>query len=174
MKKATKAATGATDLSRRSLEQIERNTHLDQRAWVTVRGAILTKQLATGEKVVVKLEIINSGKTPALETETAGVVSERPDTPRVDPTLPATVSSRGVVGPGVVVTTEFESKVPITKDDIDWIQMGLNYIYVNGLIIYNDVFGQKHRTEFCFKISQKELQTQPFLMTDCDVGNTAD
>jgi len=80
-----------------------------------------------------------------------------------------------VVGPGVTVTTQKESNTPIEKpDDIDLIHMGLNYVFVYGVLIYDDIFGKEHRTEFCFRISGDKLKKQPFLMTACETGNEAD
>ena len=50
MKRATKAAERAANLANKSIKQVEANERLDQRAWITVRAAVLDNQLAAGQK----------------------------------------------------------------------------------------------------------------------------
>ncbi len=173
MRKATRAAERAANLANKSIKQVEANERLDQRAWITVRVAMLDNELAVGQKPSVTLEIVNSGKTPGT-MEVATAVSWGSETPHFDvPSSPRV--SRMVVAPGVTVTTQCLPKAPMEKqDDIDLIHMSLSYVFVYGLLIYNDIFGQEHRTEFCFRITEDKLKKKPFLMTACETGNRAD
>src|SRR5712692_7195299 len=74
MRKSTDAATSAANSAKQSIDQIERNAHLDQRAWVTVEIAKILKAPALDETPTVTLHIKNSGKTPARKFRVTGSV----------------------------------------------------------------------------------------------------
>src|SRR6476620_10683491 len=63
MRKSTKAATKAANLAKRSVEQVERNSRLDQRAWVSVRE--IKGFPKANEPLRITAFITNTGRTPA-------------------------------------------------------------------------------------------------------------
>src|ERR1051325_1376386 len=74
MRKSTNAAKRAARLAKKSIEHVETNARLDQRAWVTIRTAKLIKLPALDEIPIVVLQLFNSGKTPALKLHTSSLV----------------------------------------------------------------------------------------------------
>jgi hypothetical protein len=148
----------------------------DQRAWVTVQSCKLDKALAINEAPAVVVEVINSGRTPALDAQIYSVVFTRAlswsnDLPT--DTTNVKVVSRMVISPGARPTSTLKCETAFTEQtQIDVIQEGYVNVFATGVIKYFDVFKREHRTNFCFQIGGKTLDG--LFMQACEIGNTAD
>ena len=147
------------------------NFHSEQRAWVGVFSADISEYpggkdkvvALAGEKITFAPKAINSGKTPALEVQSAYYILSK--TPGEDPckavstVVPhgSTNYSNEIVLPGMTVYLEratFPPQGDFTSIDIDDITKSKKIIYVTGIITYKDVFSNKpHFSKFCLMLS---------------------
>lgn len=109
---------------------------LASRAWVTVQQPGSNADLS---KFIVRLG--NTGTTPALNVTVVG------RSQRLDPgTLPTfeyesnTVSGKGALGRDV--QAQLEVPYVVAKDKVG---------FIHGCVDYDDIFGQRHWTTFCFR-----------------------
>jgi hypothetical protein len=171
-----KAAMKASAAQNRAvLDASIETSRRDQRAWVTVSVANLSKPLAIGERPIVVLRMINSGKTPALDTAVAGTVVSRKEVSQVEFAQDATgaMQSRMVVGPSTAVSVLLDSSEPVTRQEqIDAVARGPWTLYASGFITYRDVFRVEHRTRFCFKLDAEGIKQGGLVMAACDRGNS--
>jgi hypothetical protein len=166
-------------LARRSIDQIERNEHLDQRAWITVYTAKIVKPLVLDEIPAVTLHMTNSGKTPALKLHVTGFVAiaGHADLSRRD-SEPLGHPTEGVIGPNGGADSTIDMRFPITEQtQLDSVTTNESaYLYVIGTISYVDIFEKKnsHRTHFCYKWNEKQAPTDNhFFMWSGETGNDA-
>jgi hypothetical protein len=143
------------------------------RAWVTVTIATLAKPVAVNEKPLVKIDVLNSGKTPALNVKVLGVVSIAANEAGSVNFGDTSTYPTAVIGPTSSITVTLD-RPPLGQDEIQAIESGRNGLYAHGLVVYFDIFGRKRRTEFCFSIREKDMHNTPTVLTACEQGNTAD
>jgi hypothetical protein len=179
MQKATKSATEAADAAKDAVAQTKESMRLDQRAWVTVRIAKVIKPPAMDEIPAVTLHIVNSGKTPALKHRAAAAIYINDTTDLTSQTkTPMGKDSNAVVGPNGEVDVPFDMRRPIVDEIvIQQMKEERSYLYIAGVIFYEDVFERPHRTNFCFRINGAKLFEQgenARFMWSADIGNTAD
>jgi hypothetical protein len=182
MKRATRAATKAakaskesSDTAKKSIDFARESARLDQRAWVTTTTSQLAKPLVIGEKPLVTVSIINSGKTPALNVITGGDADISEELSDVNFNMPIIrIKSKFVLGPGVTGKTTCEGLNPVVdQTEIDDLKNGQRLrLYVRGVITYDDVFGRSHQTTFCAWINGKDLEGPT--MHSCGFGNKSD
>ncbi len=130
-----------------TMEQANRDSReaskLENRAWIApITSKIHTEMGQSG--IIFNVPFTNSGKTPALHVSAwIGAVGDFKDIGFGEP-------SRGhadeLLGLDQVGNT---STVPFPSDVIQKIQSGAT-LYVFGTIWYDDIFGGKHWTQFCF------------------------
>jgi len=177
MRKSTQAATDAAKVAKDSITFAKETAHLDQRAWLTIRSATMKTPLAVGQRPVIEVRVENTGRTPALNTESAGAIlsyeSIRPGTlPSRDRPFVGE-ASRSIIGPGAGETSIFYATEPIRDEaQIQGIREEGWVIYVAGSVRYDDIFGNHHRTTFCYGLSGKEADH--LRLSGCLEGNTAD
>ena len=145
---------------------------LDQRAWVTVTIATLEKPVATSEKPLVKVNILNSDKTPALNVKVLGVVYLAADEPGSVSFGDTAKYPAAVIGPTATMNVTLD-RPPLGEDEVQAVQTNRNGIYAHGEITYLDIFGAKHHTGFCFSIREKDFNEIPMVMTACERLNWA-
>ncbi len=170
MKQSGKALDASIDIAR-----------TDQRAWIgtiTVSPAQLKDTdnkpiyLKEGSPATFGVEIINSGKSPALNvTSTIAVSIRRNNVKFSDPHLtPWGVVSMRVIQPqGHDMLPTRPLTPPPTNSVIESIKSGENILYLFGVITYKDIFQRSHQNTFCFYL-------YPSLDTfgNCDTYNDAD
>ena len=159
--------------------RINRNVMaIDQRAWLTVRAVTLTHPLKLGEKPSAAIEIINSGKSPAIEARVAGTaLSRRTLTEALaGPNVLGEPDSRAIVGPNVTLTVILDtSEAVATQGQIDAITSGQGTFYATGTIFYDDIFKTAHWTKFCFKMGSMETTgSEKTSWAACARGNSVD
>jgi hypothetical protein len=180
MRQSTIAATRAADRAKESIDQIERNEHLDQRAWVTIKAVKIAKQPALDEIPEVTVWIINSGKTPALKVHFVSLIyiGRYADIARRD-REPLGQPTEALIGPNSSVQSTSNMRFPIVdKSDLDSVTINETaWLYHLGIITYIDIFGTRHHTTFCYRWNGKqapnETETRYFMWAG-ETGNTAD
>jgi hypothetical protein len=159
------------------MKKMTANARLDQRPWVNVHSAKLSKPLEVGDAPVANFNVTNSGKTPALNGRMFGIIlSAEPnmgfDT-SLDPAKLGADFTHFVIAPGRTneVTAPYGPANPISKQsDIDDIRNGKKCLFFIGHIFYEDVFGETHSTEFCAKMCSDLFDSRTFIL--CNEGNT--
>jgi hypothetical protein len=146
---------------------------LERRAWVTVSGVEFLNKWEPGESLTVRLMIHNSGQSPALNLRVRNRLGYTPQLPagtRVpSPSPDQIVDSDGsvmVIGPSQIWSNVKPSKSTITKANIQSVIDSKMRFYVFGEIVYDDIFGADHLTEYCFWSSIKDSGP-------CEKWNTA-
>lgn len=153
----TEQTTEALRYTKEGLDHTISAAKLEQRAWLTVHSVDLMALPAVGETPAVRITFANGGASPALKTcaqgtailREAGHVVEIPDTPFVV----HDEASRSVVGPGGHWVSFVRLKGPLDEPITSALMKGALTLYVAGSAIYDDVFGESHRTKFAYRIS---------------------
>jgi hypothetical protein len=127
-------------------------TRVDQRAWLGVSETVAVP-LTVGEQLRVSVKFVNSGKTPALHLSEAAAwlllpASQQPDLPNA--LLGHVSATNGVVAPGSP-RTDSVAVGSVTQDDINALNSGAYVFYIVGQMNYEDVFGEKHQTNYCLR-----------------------
>jgi hypothetical protein len=152
----------------------------EQRAWLTVVGAKLTKPLVVGQRPSVTLEIQNSGKTLAYDMQIGGgllITEERlsgKEGPYDDPARYQNHDfSKGLVAPHAVAGSTRELEIELSKSDFEGLRNGKMFLYNAGIIVYRDTFKVLHKTTYCYWMSGKD-DLETLQLHNCGYGNTAD
>ena len=161
---ATAAADNATSTLQiarsagSSVETMRENLRLEERAWVGPLSAVVQGNFKIGNKTQVVLRIANTGKTPAIVTDAPIVLRPVPNGEDVKFFLPKSVAERALLLPGMVEEKKVGplDSAPLLQDLKD----GTRVLHVWGEIRYEDMFGRKHRTGFCFFFGD-DLATHP-------------
>lgn len=169
----------ASALTREAIKQNEdalaasrEAARVDQRAWISVGEVVARRE---GSKTIFKVTFSNSGKTPAIiDGQIAHfIVSDRFPLPydQIPPIfIPDSSTSKGVVSAGVTLSLELESTdedinahltdlahpvrgIKMTKPSNTDSLAKSCYYYVDGIVIYRDIFNQAHHTRFCYYIT---------------------
>jgi hypothetical protein len=162
--KSNDAATAESlALTREGLRITREANEVSQRAWLTVKSSTLAKPLAIGEAPTVIVQIVNSGRSPALKVLVSGAVFSRAKLRPEDMAEGAPPGrrpfSRMVIGPDTSTTVPMDSDEPITRQvQIDAIHAGLWRLYTKGFISYRDIFGKARKSRFCFR---SDARTSP-------------
>jgi hypothetical protein len=118
----------------------------DQRAWASIKEIKLSKPLTVGRPAQISVTVINTGKTPALDTVLSEVRIGPSETDR-NRDLVVHDSEREVIAPNN--TDTFFANATYDDDSIRAILVGTIPIYIRGKFEYKDVFGATHTTAFC-------------------------
>lgn len=166
----------STKQSRAALDASVEISRRDQRAWLTVNGISLSKPLAVGERVLVVIRVVNTGKTPAADTMVAGtVLSRRTLAEALSGRTEGNPDSRIIIGPNDAVTIPLDTSGPVTNQgQIDAISTGEWQLYAVGYIIYTDIFAAEHTTRFCFKADSEVAKAATAKWRGCAEGNSID
>lgn len=176
--KQSKAARDSADAStlivenaKKSIEIMQSNIRLEQRAWVGPVEAIMPK---AGEKPEPHLgvKIMNSGKTPARRLLTKISTQYLPAEAEFAPSYKDDSVKPGVsvIQPGMRINLFSLATLGVmTPQEIDGVRTGRNILYLYGLITYEDIFGRPHSTRFCLY-----LQSDLSGFSACSTYNDAD
>jgi hypothetical protein len=169
--RAAAAAEKQLTLAQQSLGATIDSFHQDQRAWVGTIGTEVLKD-KDGNLIGFRVEITNSGKTPALEMNSIATTAFGPTLFHFVPQYPKepstpieSIKSRAVLQPGAKFFIISNSK----PQDPRSFQSGESIFYFFGRIYYKDVFKRNHLTTFCF-VLRPNLSD----MDSCDQYNFAD
>jgi hypothetical protein len=153
--------------SKASLDASIEASRLDQRAWLAVKEVRIESELALNEPLRYSINLVNTGKTPALDVRFVELRSGNNEA-TIDELAPP--RDRGVVAPGNNIKVFGRSNrldQPTTKA----IQDGTIRLYISGTIEYWDIFKTKPRhTRFCVYYPT----SAPPNFFNCTDGNTMD
>jgi hypothetical protein len=138
-------------VSAASVKATQDAMRLDQRAWVFATNFHLSAEPEAGQPITVTMTIVNSGKTPALDsvpmTHPSDFPSDPPDVADWD-TVAQGTNKRGLVSPGMTGLTV--TTAPLTLvNGLNAYNAGVNSIYVQAKITYFDTFNKPHWTTVC-------------------------
>lgn len=155
---------------------------LDQRAWVGIKN-INTSKFVEGKKTVYLKEgqpfdfeavIQNVGKTPARILTTKTYLLHEPSGTKPvmkESAIITSIPKPFTMFPGNEI--ELRLQVPTghvyTEDQIARFKSGEYVLYYCGMIVYDDIFGKSHRTQFC-----QQLNTSLTAFNMCPFYNEAD
>jgi hypothetical protein len=153
---STRAAMEATDLAKRSIQQVERNSHLDQRAWVSVKEVKGFPK--PGEQFRVTVVLTNSGKTVARHLKVVAGGSEKHDAggePNFTEEIKAHAKgiidakriSDAILAPNAGVETTAipkEKDLKVSATDFDNLKIAVSNrtfkFFMLGQVTYEDIF----------------------------------
>jgi len=183
---ATTSAARAAETSAKNSDRIARGSEdtvkaaqasmrLDQRAWIGVKATSITA--VEGQPFSVKVEVTNTGKTPALnahgltnaEEIVVGVGKLTSEATWANSVEAGVTWSRATVYPGGTVFGSVKDSGVLTRDGIALVTKGTHRIYVRVVYDYDDIFGRPHKLRYCGVLS-RDLTT----LEQCDSGNYAD
>lgn len=121
-----------------------------QRAWVTAEDVSLSK-LKVGEPTTAEVKFVNSGSSPALQVVALSglAITSTPISVPNRVSQNDNVESRGVLAPKTFFFSELKSGEHTTQT-IQAINAEKIKMYVWGIVEYDDIFGVRHGTKFCF------------------------
>lgn len=143
----------------------------EQRAWISA-GAAVRAPPTVGQILEVKVTTANTGKTPAVNTKSCGAITIQtmPSIPKINCT---SENSRiiGILSPNApwayADTAPFGER-PLTQEEYNGIVSEKLYVFQQGKITYDDVFGRNHWVTYCYRL----FSTGAFGY--CDTGNDID
>jgi hypothetical protein len=120
---------------------------LDERAWVAPFEMSLERGVTDTNYVFLKLEFKNTGKSPALKvSEAHGFTVGFNNVPTNDPIIP---TNSMMLAPN---STTFIRSQPIYYMDIENFIANDAPACIYGKISYEDIFGNRHWTQFCWSL----------------------
>jgi len=136
----------------RTITNARDSMRLDHRAWLNV--AITPELLAVGAKPAASLQIINAGRTPAINiiaSYTIGIAEGSGIAPMGgEITYPNGMAPTGIIAIGESRISRVDGPHQLTQNEFDALVAGRAHLYVTGIIRYEDVFRGRHMTRFCF------------------------
>jgi len=142
--------------------------HKQLRAWITIYGIRLVRDFSTTAPTAVDISAKNTGQTPALNLEwtfdTDSALSGGHCYLKADTIVSA---SRGAIGPGEVIANAGVRINPLLQPCLDDLETGASVFSVRGTIRYEDIFGERHFTNFCFHTTKFSTQ----VLTACEDHN---
>lgn len=121
---------------------------VSERAWVGPINAGI-KPRTTKAGTYFKVPFSNHGQTPALNVRSwIGYTNNERQIPKRDP-IGNSQSANMVLFPNELGNTSTMDNL-LPADDVNAIKAGALILYVYGTIAYDDAFGHRHWTQFCF------------------------
>ena len=162
-KKLAQAAVDQAAAAKTTIQVIQENMRLEQRAWVGVKGIRITPPpWKVEQKLEVTITIENTGRTPALEVKVIKRYGPRPPN-KADLSKPVAELNVFAIAP----TNSYDSTVTLSEKlsepDLQLLASGKPY-YVYGTITYKDILSTTIReTLFCgyYKDGFRALQFCP-------------
>ena len=158
-----------------SLDASINASRLDQRAWIGVKATSVTA--VEGQPFSAKVEVTNTGKTPALDAHgftnaeelVVGVGKLTSEATWANNVEAGVTWSRATIYPGGTIFGSVKDSGVLTHDGLALVTKGTHRIYVRVVYGYDDIFGRPHKIRYCGVLS-KDLTT----LEQCDSGNYAD
>jgi len=155
------------DAMKTAVTEARISREIDNRAWVTVKGASL-QDMAVGQPLSFGITYTNSGKSPALRARVKLTIEIRDTVTNHVDTFQHEAKEETVIGPGTDANTFKFADAPLDKETIDLFTSGRKKLYLRGTVEYDDIFKkERHHTTFCL------LYHHPILNLE-DCGGDAD
>lgn len=161
--------------SRDVLDATINNFRLEQRAWVGSRSTDII-DFVEGKPVSIKVMLVNSGRTPALNTKTLYGVAIPKRKLLAQDLLPFDAMKpdgiyQGIMTllPNSLMRVSANSEEVMSSASIENVKRGKSFVYIFGKITYSDVFNTVHTTRMC-------MHYDPLVnsFNNCETYNDAD
>jgi hypothetical protein len=136
---------------RRQAETMDRTLRLDQRAWMGVVGIQITSPLSPDSDFVVEVKTKNTGKTPALKVESFNRIQALAPSDGVNRDF-GRCDGNGTVMPDSENVVSIGNGRPVPSQIFFDVKDEARIIYLHGRIQYEDIFGDSHWTDWCFRL----------------------
>jgi hypothetical protein len=149
----------ATKITENQLRQMQKDSILDERAWVVPFEVIANPSQDNSGSMYFYVNYKNTGKTPAINAQC--ILGESADLNKIKiskierPNPPA---NSAMIAPDAANHSTTE-EAPIPKDIVQSIKSGMPF-YIFGTIWYDDIFGRHHWTQFCYRFG-RDFHTYP-------------
>ena len=157
------------NLTESSLGIMKEQMNIENRAWVTVVD-VKRDEFKIGKETEITVSFANSGHTPAhnMNGFVYGLYWDKPNfgTSCLQSDKDEEVSTT-ILGPQSVNSQTMYTERKLTATDIELVKQGALRYYIWGYIYYNDIWGQRHFTEYCFI---NRIENTSF--NSCESGNT--
>ncbi len=114
----------------------------------------MTEPLKAGNPAQLKLTMMNTGQTPALNVELLASLTvteiEADDKTTFAPDTSAGHGSRGLIFPSKERESSWATDRIFSKEDIRAMANDKLFLYAAGSVEYDDAFGKHHSTDFCY------------------------
>jgi hypothetical protein len=153
--KAAEAAESAATTAEETLKHSIKAYQVDERAWVS----ILDIEPKDQGNLVIKIVLINTGKTPARDftVAAAGDVGRGKSSEKE-------LLGRGIIAPGGKFSSFMQANGSLTNS---------TKLTIHGRVDYSSVFGGRHWTTFCYYLVHENAGT-PNGFAPCESGNNTD
>ncbi len=178
MQESVSQSKAALDQSKAALDASIEASRRDQRAWVVVKEVKLLKPLTVGAIPEFVIEIINTGRTPAMDviTEAGAYIATEPR-PETDK---SSFVTKNRTGPSkIVLGSKISATVPgpktgrgLPKEAMEEMRRGTLTFFIAGRIEYRDIFRRIHWTTFRYRVDPEDINTRTLTMSD--EGNNTD
>lgn len=128
------------------------NSRLEMRAYLTVSDYGI-RQFIVGKEIMFNVTILNVGKTPVINLRTRGALKIG-GTGIFEADLKYkefALEGSSTIGANVPTKVAVPAHTILTKNDSILIMSGKKPLAFLGEFVYEDVFGEIHHTEYCFK-----------------------
>jgi hypothetical protein len=159
---AAAAADKQANFARKTFAETRENFRLDQRPWLGVLEMDTT--IPSRETTRVKLEFVNSGKTPALNQHMGWEAECWPvgQKPKINYT--EDIKNQGaIILPNQHFFAISQTTALCSEKNFALFKQGEALLTILGTIWYKDEFTTSHTTEFCLylRLSKSEARKQP-------------
>ena len=190
---AADAATSAADTAKQTLTQTKvamdrnasqskaaldasiANSHLDQRPWLVPSGFHLSAEPSTNAGITVTVSMLDTGKTPAIETINQSILAIATVIPplavfRVPD--PQNVNARSFIPPGIAGAS-FTTDPPLIPNDLLLAEYTNHRarLWLYAILRYSDTFQVPHWTRICAYHILGQIADQ---FSFCPTGNDLD
>jgi hypothetical protein len=161
---ASRTATAAQQqagAAQDSADAIERQTKVTERSWLGPTDIAYSKPPQSNDPIIVVAHFKNTGKTPAKAVILADVMEALSRDQKPDFGKEVSFPTPSVLFPGGEffmtfdtsgATSNGQASVPhVSGPDIEALRADFLRLYVHGRIKYEDIFGCKHWTTFCYR-----------------------
>jgi hypothetical protein len=171
IEKQAKLAEGQLDLAKQAIEQTKTSldrTALQQRAWIAV-GNPQHQELMADRPIQLHVTVGNTGQTPGFIIGHILDAVPLDDEARIPALMDIQVTKakashiENAVAVGQNINTFLKESNTPTQEILDAIKKGNLTLFLFGVVVYRDVFGELHETRHCFRYSVGKNQ---FLLND--------
>ena len=141
------AASRSADAAEQSAAATKALAETGQRAWLTYESAVIKARTPQQLPLFVVSELRNGGSTPAVNVDMYQEWKIFKEFPRALDFRDGQTGSRGAVGPQCVAQIPTDITLSLMDDAV--VRKRESRLFLYGYATYDDVFGGKHKTEWC-------------------------
>jgi hypothetical protein len=163
-KQVADTSTKQASISQRNLMEIRNQFRLEQKPWMGV-AMISAPIIEVGQPIRLRIDFKNFGKTPANKVApTLACQILTPGDPldfSMEARAKKTRMSYGLVYPqgitfaSATLKNQKGEETPLNEAYVQDIKSVKYYIYVHGIVEYDDIFGKHHWTRYCYYFDPK-------------------